>query len=100
MLMKSYYIFQVGSYSEQLEAEDIKKQLTSVGYQSKIQRVTISSQDVGNYIRGTEKIAVSLDEKESYRVQIGPFSTLAELESVRQDLDRIKVDALLLEIWL
>ena len=97
---KSYYIFQVGSYSEQLEAEDIKKQLTSVGYQPKIQRVTVSSQGVDSYIGGTEKIAASLDEKESYRVQIGPFSTLTELESVRQDLDRIKVDALLLEIWL
>ena len=89
---KSHYIFQVGSYSQQLDAENIQKLLTSLGYQPTIQRVSVSGswQGVSSYI----------DEEESYRVQIGPFSTLAQLKSVRQDLDEIGVNALLLEISL
>ena len=75
-------------------------QLTSVGYQPKIQRVTVSQGGGESYSRGTERLAAFLGDGESYRVQIGPFSTPAELESVREDLKEIGAEALLLEISL
>ena len=76
----SYYMLQVASYTSELEADQMKSRLAKDGFTSSIQHIRIQNQ--GDF----------------YRVRIGPFSTMPELEQVNAQLNRLGIKALRLKV--
>jgi len=76
----SYYMLQVASYTAELEADQMKLQLAKAGFTSSVQHISIQNQ--GDF----------------YRVRIGPFSTMQELEEVNAKLSRLGIEALRLKV--
>ncbi len=76
----SYYMLQVASYTSAAEADQMKLKLAKAGFTSSIQHISIQNQ--GDF----------------YRVRLGPFFTMPELEKVNVLLSRMGIDALRLKV--
>jgi len=74
------YLLQVGSFQRYQEADRVKAKLALSGIKADIQRVVINGQDVW------------------FRVRIGPFSKLRDLNSTRTRLAQNGMNAMLLRI--
>lgn len=66
------YALQVGAFRTEPEADRLRAQLALVGIEARIQKATI-------------------DDDTWFRVRVGPFKDLAELERVRARLDENKI---------
>jgi len=76
----SSHVLQVGSFQGFEEADKAKAELALLGISAEIQRVVINGQDVW------------------YRVRVGPFSAIEELQRVRARLTEAGRDFMLLRI--
>jgi cell division protein FtsN len=75
-----YYMLQAASYDQQAEADRMKVQLAEAGFSPSIQHISIQGQ--GDF----------------YRVRIGPFFSMSELESANRQLGSIGIQALRLKV--
>ena len=75
-----YYMLQVASYTEEAEADRMKAKLAKTGFASSIQHISVQGQS------------------DFYRVRIGPFFTMPELEQVNRQLTRKGIEALRLKV--
>ena len=71
-----YYMLQVASYTEEAKADQLKVKLAKTGVASSIQHISLQGQS------------------DLYRVCIGPFLSMAELEQVNRQLTRKGIKAL------
>ena len=69
------YVLQAGSYKNFADADRVRAKLALLGIESKVQKV-------------------SVENDTWYRIRIGPFSKLDDLNRVRQNLHKADVDAL------
>jgi cell division protein FtsN len=69
------YVLQAGSYKNFADADRVRAKLALLGIESKVQKV-------------------SVENDTWYRIRIGPFSKLDDLNRVRQSLHKADVDAL------
>jgi cell division protein FtsN len=69
------YVLQVGSYKNFPDADRVRAKLALMGIESKVQKV-------------------SVENDTWYRIRIGPFSKLDDLNRMRQNLHKADVDAL------
>jgi cell division protein FtsN len=69
------YVLQAGSYRNFPDADRVRAKLALLGIESKVQKV-------------------SVENDTWYRIRIGPFSKLDDLNRVRQSLHKADVDAL------
>jgi cell division protein FtsN len=69
------YVLQAGSYKNFADADRVRAKLGLLGIESKVQKV-------------------SVENDTWYRIRIGPFSKLDDLNRVRQNLHKADVDAL------
>lgn len=76
---KSWYVLQVASYQSFNDADRLKAQLTISGFDAVIQKVTI-------------------EDKEYYRVRLGPYESQRKLKNVRQDLGELGYAGISLKI--
>lgn len=76
---KSWYVLQVASYQNFGDADRLKAQLTISGFDAVIQRVTV-------------------EDKEYYRVRLGPYESQRKLKNVRQDLGEMGYSGMSLKI--
>ena len=76
---KSWYVLQVASYQSFEDADRLKARLTLSGFEPVIQRVTV-------------------EEKEYYRVRLGPYENQRILKNVRQDLAAMGYPGIALKI--
>lgn len=74
------YILQVGSFRSLAEADKHKAQLALIGVESSIQTVIISNDTTW------------------YRVQVGPYKNLKDLQQARTALQRNHIDFMLLQL--
>jgi cell division protein FtsN len=74
----AHYFVQAGSFSQREPAERLKAQLAMLGLESSIQRI-----DAGQ-------------NEARYRVRIGPFRDLAQVDQVRGQLRQHQIDAIVL----
>ena len=74
------YVLQVGSFKQHADAERAKANLALRGVQAKIHRVVINGQDVW------------------YRVHVGPYSKIADIQAMRTKLTESGNDFILLKI--
>ncbi len=77
---EGYYMLQAASYTQEIEADRMKLELAEAGFSSTIQHISIQGQ--GDF----------------YRVRIGPFSSMSELEKVHSRLSRMGIKALRLKV--
>ena len=70
-----YYMLQVASYNEEAKADQLKVELAKTGFASSIQHISVF-----------------------YRVRIGPFFSMSELEQVNRQLARKGIEALPLKV--
>ena len=75
-----YYMLQVASYTEESKADHMKVKLAKTGFASSIQHISIQGQS------------------DLYRVRIGPFFSMPELELVNRQLTRKGIEALPLKV--
>ena len=75
-----YYMLQVGSYSKQSIAEKMKARLAITRFESAIQRVNIQGQG------------------QIFRVQVGPFRTMGQLEKANRKLEQMGFKTLWLKV--
>ena len=75
-----YYMLQVASYTEEAKADQLKVELAKTGFASSIQHISVQGQS------------------DFYRVRIGPFFSMAELEQVNRQLNRKGIEALPLKV--
>jgi len=75
-----YYMLQVASYTEEGKADQLKVKLAKTGFASSIQHISIQGQS------------------DFYRVRIGPFFSMPELEQVNRQLTRKGIEALPLKV--
>ena len=75
-----YYMLQVASYTEESKANHMKVKLAKTGFASSIQHISIQGQS------------------DLYRVRIGPFFSMPELELVNRQLTRKGIAALPLKV--
>ena len=75
-----YYMLQVASYTEEAKADQLKVKLAKTGVASSIQHISVQGQS------------------DFYRVRIGPFFTMPELEQVNRQLTRRGIEALPLKV--
>jgi len=73
-------VLQVGSFRSYGEADNLKARLALIGVQATIQTVIIS------------------DDNTWYRVRVGPYKNLKDLEQARTALQRNDIDFMLLQI--
>ena len=71
-----YYMLQVASYTEEAKADQLKIKLGKTGFASSIQHINVQGQS------------------DFYRVRIGPFFSMPELEQVNRQLTRKGIKAL------
>ncbi len=71
------YILQAGSFQHAQEADSLKANLALLGIEADIQKVTV-------------------DSNAWHRVRIGPFTDLAQLNEVREQLRRNQIDTVVL----
>ena len=76
---KSWYVLQVASYQSFNEADRLKAQLTLSGFDAVIQRV-------------------SVENREYFRVRLGPYESQRKLKNVKQDLGELGYSGILLKI--
>ena len=76
----SYYMLQVASYTEEARADQLKVELAKTGFASSIQHISVQGQS------------------DFYRVRIGPFYSMPELEEVNRQLTRKGIEALPLKV--
>ena len=76
---KSWYVLQVASYQNFGDADRLKAQLTISGFDAVIQKVTV-------------------EDKEYYRVRLGPYESQRKLKNVRQDLGEMGYSGISLKI--
>jgi cell division protein FtsN len=76
----SYYMLQVASYTEEAKAYQLKIELAKTGVSSSIQHISVQGQS------------------DFYRVRIGPFFSMPELEQVNRKLTRKGIEALPLKV--
>ena len=76
---KSWYVLQVASYQSFSDADRLKARLTLSGFDAVIQRVTI-------------------EDKEYYRVRLGPYENQRKLKNVKQDLGELGYAGISLKI--
>jgi cell division protein FtsN len=69
------YVLRVGSYKNFPDADRVRAKLALMGIESKVQKV-------------------SVENDTWYRIRIGPFSKLDDLNRMRQNLHKADVDAL------
>ena len=74
------YMLQVASYTEEVKADQLKVKLAKTGFPSSIQHISIQGQS------------------DFYRVLIGPFFNMSELEQVNRQLARKGIEALPLKV--
>lgn len=74
------YILQVGSFRSYGEADNLKAQLALIGVVASIQTVIISDDDTW------------------YRVRVGPYKNLKDLQQARTSLERNNIKFMLLQI--
>lgn len=67
---KSWYVLQVASYQNFHDADRLKARLTISGFDALIQKVTV-------------------EDKEYYRVRLGPYESRRKLKNVKQDLGEL-----------
>ena len=72
------YVLQAGSFTSETDAERLRAQLGLLGIESKIQRVTV-------------------DDREFYRVRIGPLDDLDQLNAYRRQLLDANIDSLVMQ---
>ena len=77
---RSYYMLQVASYNEETKADQLKVKLAKTGFASSIQHISVQGQS------------------DFYRVRIGPFFSIPELEQVNRQLTRKGIEALPLKV--
>ena len=75
-----YYMLQVASYTEEVKADQLKVKLAKTGFPSSIQHISVQGQS------------------DFYRVRIGPFFSMPELEQVNRQLTRKGIKALPLKV--
>ena len=75
-----YYMLQVASYTEEEKADQLKLKLAKTGFASSIQHISVQGQS------------------DFYRVRIGPFFSMPELEQVNRQLTRKGIEALPLKV--
>ena len=75
-----YYMLQVASYTEEAKADQLKVKLAKIGFASSIQHISVQGQS------------------DFYRVRIGPFFSMSELEQVNRQLTRKGIEALPLKV--
>ena len=75
-----YYMLQVASYTEEAKADQLKVELAKTGFVSSIQHISVQGQS------------------DFYRVLIGPFFSMPELEQVDRQLIRRGIEALPLKV--
>jgi cell division protein FtsN len=76
----SYFMLQVASYTEEVKADQLKVQLAKTGFASSIQHISVQGQS------------------DFYRVRIGPFFSMPELEQVNRQLTLKGIEALPLKV--
>ena len=76
----SYYMLQVASYTEEAKADQLKAELAKTGFSSSIQHISVQGQS------------------DFYRVRIGPFFSMPELEQVNRQLTRKGIEALPIKV--
>ncbi|MCC6302047.1 MAG: SPOR domain-containing protein [Gammaproteobacteria bacterium] len=74
------YVLQVGSFRSYGEADNLKARLALIGVQASIQTVIISDDDTW------------------YRVRVGPYKGLKDLEQARTNLQRNNIEYMLLQL--
>jgi len=79
-ISSSYYMLQVASYTEEAKADRLKAKLAKTGFASSIQHISVQGQS------------------DFYRVRIGPFFSMPELEQVNRQLIRKGIEALPLKV--
>ena len=75
-----YYMLQVASYTEEVKADQLKVKLAKTGFPSSIQHINVQGQS------------------DFYRVRIGPFFSMPELEQVNRELTLKGIKALPLKV--
>jgi cell division protein FtsN len=75
-----YYMLQVASYTDEAKADQLKVRLAKTGFASSIQHISVQGQS------------------DFYRVRIGPFLSMPELEQVNRQLTRKGIEALPLKV--
>ena len=73
------YVLQAGSYRNEADADRVRQQLSMLGIDAKVQRV-------------------SVDTDVWHRVRIGPITNLDQLNKVRKQLQAADVDALVIRV--
>jgi cell division protein FtsN len=76
---KSWYVLQVASYQSFNDADRLKAQLTISGFDAVIQKVTV-------------------EDKEYFRVRLGPYESQRKLKNVKQDLGELGYAGISLKI--
>ena len=79
-ISNGYYMLQVASYTEEAEADHMKAKLAKIGFASSIQHISVQGQS------------------DLYRVRIGPFFRMSELENVNRQLTDKGIEALRLKV--
>ena len=74
------FVFQVGSFKHHDDADRAKAQLALSGIEAKIHRVVINGQDVW------------------YRVHVGPFTSMSDIQGMRKQLIEAERDFIVLKI--
>ncbi len=74
------YVFQVGSFQKNSDADSVKAKLAMLGFPVQIQRVVINGQKIW------------------FRVRVGPYKDSSKLNSVRKRLSANNMDYILLRI--
>lgn len=74
------YILQVGSFRSHAEADSLKARLALVGVEASIQAVIISADETW------------------YRVRVGPYKNIKDLQQARTNLQRNNIDFMLLRL--
>ena len=78
--LSGYYMLQAASYGHQAEADRMKARLGKAGFSPSIQHISIQGQG------------------DIYRVRIGPFFSMPELEAANRQLASIGIQALRLKV--
>ena len=75
-----HYMLQVASYTDEAKADHMKAKLAKTGVASSIEHISVQGQS------------------DLYRVRIGPFSSMSELEQANRQLTRKGIEALPLKV--
>jgi|TARA_Y100000310_G_scaffold85182_1_gene82006 cell division protein FtsN len=76
----SYYMLQAGAYTKPAQADRMKAKLVLTGFEVSIQHISV--QDRGDF----------------YRVRVGPYRTMGEMEAANRKLANMQIKALRLKV--